>query len=123
MDDLVKNGSTYWDGVRNYQTSNNMKKMRKGERVFFYHSISEKQIVGIMEVSREYYPDHTDTSGRFGMVNVKPYVAVTKYVTLAEIKAEPTLSDLALVKQSRLSVLAVSSTHWKLLCKMAGVKA
>jgi len=122
-DDLVKDGSTYWDGVRNYQASNNMKKMRKGERVFFYHSISEKQIVGIMEVSREYYPDHTDTSGRFGMVDVKPYVAVTNSVTLAAIKAEPKLSDLALVKQSRLSVLPVSSTHWKLLCKMSGVKA
>ena len=122
-DDLVKDGSTYWDGVRNYQASNNMKKMRKGERVFFYHSISEKQIVGIMEVSREYYPDHTDTSGRFGMVDVKPYVAVTNSVTLSAIKAEPKLSDLALVKQSRLSVLPVSSTHWTLLCKMAGVKA
>ena len=88
-DDLVRDGSTYWDGVRNYQASNNMKKMRKGERVFFYHSISEKQIVGIMEVSREYHPDHTDASGRFGMVDVKPYVAVTKFVTLAEIKTDP----------------------------------
>ena len=76
-----------------------------------------------MEVSREYYPDHTDISGRFGMVDVKPYVAVTNSVTLAAIKAEPKLSDLALVKQSRLSVLPVSSKRWKLLCKMAGVKA
>ena len=121
-DDLIKDGSTHWDGVRNYQAANNMKKMKKGEQVFFYHSITEKQIVGVMAVTREYYPDHTDPSGRFGMVDVKPLLPVTNLVTLSEIKAEPKLADLSLVRQSRLSVMPVSATHWKILCKMAGIK-
>ncbi len=121
-DDLIKDGSTHWDGVRNYQAANNMKKMKKGEQVFFYHSITEKQIVGVMAVTREYYPDHTDPSGRFGMVDVKPLLPVTNLVTLSQIKAEPKLADLSLVRQSRLSVMPVSATHWKILCKMAGIK-
>ena len=121
-DNLLSDGWTHWDGVRNYQAANNMKKMKKGEKVFFYHSVTEKQIVGVMEVTREYYPDHTDASGRFGMVDVKPIVPATRPVTLALIKAEPALSELALVKQSRLSVLPVSIPHWKLLCNMASIK-
>ena len=96
--------------------------MKIGERVFFYHSVTEKQIVGVMEVTREYYPDHTDASGRFGMVDVKPIVPATRPVTLAQIKAKPALSELALVKQSRLSVLPVAIPHWKLLCSMASIK-
>jgi len=122
-DDLVRDGSTYWDGVRNYQAANNMKKMKKGEKIFFYHSVTEKQIVGVMEVTREYYPDHTDPSHRFGMVDVKPLAPVTRFVTLAQIKSESKLADLALIKQSRLSVLPIAATHWKILCKMAGMKA
>ena len=121
-DDLVRDGSTYWDGVRNYQAANNMKKMKKGEKIFFYHSVTEKQIVGVMEVTREYYPDHTDPSHRFGMVDVKPLAPVTRFVTLAQIKSESKLADLALIKQSRLSVLPIAATHWKILCKMAGMK-
>ena len=121
-DNLLSDGWTHWDGVRNYQAANNMKKMKNGEKVFFYHSVTEKQIVGVMEVTREYYPDHTDASGRFGMVDVKPIVPATLPVTLAQIKAEPALSELALVKQSRLSVLPVSIPHWKLLCNMASIK-
>ena len=78
-DDLVRDESTYWDGVRNYQAANNMKKMKKGEKIFFYHSITEKQIVGVMEVTREYYPDHTDPSHRFGMVDVKPLAPVARW--------------------------------------------
>ena len=120
-DDLIKDGSTHWDGVRNYQAANNMKKMKKGEQAFFYHSITEKQIVGVMAVTREYYPDHTDPSGRFGMVDVKPLLPVTNLVTLSQIKAEAKLADLSLVRQSRLSVMPVSTTHWKILCKMAGI--
>ena len=99
-----------------------MKKMKIGEKVFFYHSVTEKQIVGVMVVTREYYPDHTDPSGRFGMVDVKPLIPVANLVTLSQVKAEPRLGDLSLVKQSRLSVLPVSATHWKILCKMAGIK-
>ena len=121
-DDLVRDGSTYWDGVRNYQAANNMKKMKKGEKAFLYHSVTEKQIVGVMEVTREYYPDHTDASGRFGMVDVKPLAPVTRIVTLAQIKTESKLVDLALVRQSRLSVLPIAATHWRILCKMAGMK-
>ena len=122
-DDLVRDGSTYWDGVRNYQAANNMKKMKKGEKAFLYHSVTEKQIVGVMEVTREYYPDHTDASGRFGMVDVKPLAPVTRFVTLAQIKTESKLEDLALVRQSRLSVLPIAATHWRILCKLAGMKA
>ena len=121
-DNLLSDGWTHWDGVRNYQAANNMKKMKKGGKVPFYHSVTEKQIVGVMEVTREYYPDHTDASGRFGMVDVKPIVPANRPVTLAQIKAEPAFSELALVKQSRLSVLPVSIPHWKLLCSMASIK-
>jgi len=121
-DDQVKEGTAEWDGVRNYQANNNMKAMKKGDKGFFYHSVNEKQIVGIVEVAKEHYPDHTDKSGKFGMVDVKAMEPVKTPVTLADIKAEPKLADLALVKQSRLSVVPVGKNEWKLLCKMAGVK-
>ena len=120
-DDLIKDGSTHWDGVRNYQAANNMKKMKKGEQAFFYHSITEKQIVGVMAITREYYPDHTDPSGRFGMVDVKPVLPATTLVTLSQIKAEPKLADLPLVRQSRLSGMPVLNAHWKILCRMADI--
>lgn len=122
-DDLVNDKRTFWDGVRNHQASNNMKAMAKGERAFFYHSVTEKAIVGVMEVVKTYYPDHTDASGRFGMVDVKPVTAAAKPVTLADIKAEPHLADLALVRQSRLSVAPVSDEHWRILCALAGIEA
>ena len=112
-------GGAEWDGVRNYQAANNMKAMAVGNRGFFYHSVNEKRIVGIVEVTREYYPDPTDASGRFGMVDVRAVKAVTTPVTLADIKAEPALADLALVRQSRLSVVPVSEAEWTLLCAMA----
>jgi predicted RNA-binding protein with PUA-like domain len=121
-DDQVRNGSTHWDGVRNYQASNNMKAMRIGDRAFFYHSVSEKSIVGIVEVAKEYYPDHTDASGRFGMVDVKTLKPMSKPVTLAEIKGEPKLQDLALIRQSRLSVLPIDPAAWALICQMGETK-
>lgn len=117
-DDQVRVGVTEWDGVRNYQAANNMKAMKIGDRVFFYHSVNEKCIVGIVEVVREYYPDHTDASGRFGMVDVKAIMPMKKPVSLADIKGEPALQDLALVRQSRLSVLPVDDDAWALICKM-----
>ena len=120
-DDQVKEGTAEWDGVRNHQANNNMKAMKKGDKGFFYHSVNEKQIVGIVEVAKEHYPDHTDKTGKFGMVDVKATKPVKTPVTLADIKAEPKLADLALVKQSRLSVVPVGKDEWKLLCKMAGV--
>ena len=122
-DDQVKAGAAEWDGVRNHQANNNMKAMKKGDRAFFYHSVNEKSIVGVVEVAKEHYPDPTDKSGRFGMVDVKHEVPVTRPVTLAEIKAEPALANLALVRQSRLSVVPVAAAEWRLLCKMAGIKA
>ncbi len=121
-DDQVKQGVEHWDGVRNYQACNNMKAMKLGDRGFFYHSVNEKRIVGVVEVVKEYYPDHTDASGRFGMVDVKAVAPVKTPVTLAEVKAEPALADLALVRQSRLSVVPVGAGHWKILCKMAGIE-
>ena len=108
-----------WDGVRNYQASNNMKAMEVGDLGFFYHSVNEKQIVGIVDVIETYHPDPTDASGRFGMVTVRAVKTVTKAVTLAEMKAEPALEDFALIRQSRLSVVPVSEAQWQLILKMA----
>ena len=121
-DDQVKAGAAEWDGVRNYQASNNMKAMKLGDRAFFYHSVNEKQVVGIVEVVKEYYPDPTDAKGRFGMVDVKAVAPFATPVTLARIKAEPRLAEIALVRQSRLSVLPLSAAEWKLICQMGGTK-
>ena len=122
-DDHVKAGVAEWDGVRNHQANNNMKEMKTGDRAFFYHSVDEKRIVGILEVVKEHYPDHTDASGRFGMVDFKALFPVETPVTLAEIKADERLRDLLLVRQSRLSVVPVSKEHWKIICGMAGIEA
>ncbi len=117
-DDQVRDGTTFWDGVRNYQASNNLKAMRNGDLAFFYHSVKEKLVVGIVEVVKEYYPDHTDASGRFGMVDVKTVRPFDKPVTLADIKSEPRLADLLLVRNSRLSVSPVDADSWALICRM-----
>jgi len=98
-DDQVKAGPAEWDGVRNYQASNNMKAMKIGDKAFFYHSVKDKEIVGVVRVVKEYYPDHTDASGRFGMVDVEAVEPLKTPVTLADIKATPEFSDLALVRQ------------------------
>jgi predicted RNA-binding protein with PUA-like domain len=108
-----------WDGVRNYQASNNMKVMQIGDLAFFYHSVNEKQIVGIVEICALYHPDPTDASGRFGMVTVKAVKSVTKPVTLASIKADERLYDMALVRQARLSVTPVSASQWQIIMQMA----
>ena len=123
-DDQVKAGAKgdHWDGVRNYQANNNMKAMKKGDLGFFYHSVDEKRVVGIVEVTREHYPDPTDLKGKFGMVDVRAVEPVPQPVTLAQIKAEPKLVDMALVKNARLSVQPVTQTEWKQVCKMAGLK-
>lgn len=120
-EDHVAAGVAEWDGVRNYQADNNMKAMRVGDRAFFYHSVTEKRIVGVLEVVRAHYPDPSDPKGRFGMVDFKAVMPVRTPVTLAEIKAEPRLRDLALVRQSRLSVLPVSAVDWAVLCGMANI--
>lgn len=120
-EDQVKKGAEGegWDGVRNYQASNNMKAMKIGDIGFFYHSVNEKQIVGIVKVIEEYHPDPTDAKGRFGMVTLEAVKPVIKPVTLADVKAEPRLEDLALVRQSRLSVVPVSEDQWKIIMEMA----
>ena len=122
-DDQVKKGVEHWDGVRNYQADNNMKAMKIGDRAFFYHSVAAREIVGVVEVVKEHYPDPSDAKGIFGMVDVKALMPVKTTVNLADIKAEPALSQMWLVRQSRLSVTPVSKDEWKLLCKMTGVKA
>tara|TARA_Y100000766_G_C18890775_1_gene598411 strand:+ start:1165 stop:1578 length:414 start_codon:yes stop_codon:yes gene_type:complete len=121
-EDQVKDGTAEWDGVRNHQASNNMKAMKKGDKAFFYHSVNEKRIVGIVTIAQEYYPDPTDKSGRFGMVDVKALRPFKKPVTLADVKGEPRLENLALVRQSRLSVMPISDDEWRLICAMGKTK-
>ena len=108
-----------WDGVRNYQAAKNMKSMKIGDLGFFYHSVNEKQIVGIVEIIKEYYPDHTDEKGIFGMVDIKAIKSVTKEVTLKEIKENEKLKEMKLVKQSRLSVSPVTKDEWEIILKMS----
>jgi predicted RNA-binding protein with PUA-like domain len=111
---------THWDGVRNFQASNNLKAMKKGDEVFFYHSNEGLEIVGIAEVMKEYYPDPSDKTGRFGMVDIKPLKPLPKPVTLQAIKANPKLAQFGLVRQSRLSVVPVSAEEWRIILGMAG---
>ncbi len=113
---------TFWNGVRNHLAKKQLMAMKKGDRGFFYHSNEERAIVGIVEVIKEYYPDHTDETGRFGMVDVKAVKPLKKPVTLADIKAEPALADMVLVNNSRLSVQPVTDEEWALVMKMAGEK-
>ncbi len=122
-DQFVKDGRTHWDGVRNHQASNNLKAMRVGDRAFFYHSNEGLAIVGVAEIVKEYYPDPSDESGRFGMVDVKPVTPVKTPVTLAQMKADPMLSEMQLIRQSRLSVCPVSPEQWARACDLAGIKA
>jgi predicted RNA-binding protein with PUA-like domain len=120
-DDQVKAGSKGepWTGVRNHTAKQNLTKMKKGDRAFFYHSVDEKSIVGIVEVVREAYPDPTAKAGEpWVVVDVKAVAPLPRPVTLAEIKAEPRLKDMALVKLSRLSVQPVTAAEWKLVCTM-----
>ena len=111
-----------WDGVRNYQASNNMKSMDVGDLAFFYHSLNEKQIVGIVTVCALYHPDPTDASGRFGMVTVKAVKSLSTPVTLADIKADERLWDMALVRQSRLSVTPVAAKQWAIIMDKSQTK-
>lgn len=110
-----------WNGVRNHAAKLNLMRMKKGDQAFFYHSNIGKEIVGIVEVVREHYPDPTDASGKFVCVDVKALKALPKPVTLAAIKADARFADMALIKLSRLSVQPVTATEWKALCKMGGL--
>ena len=111
-----------WDGVRNYQARNNMRLMKKGEKGFFYHSVNEKRIVGIVEVCAECHPDTTDDTGKWECVDIKAVGPVKTPVTLEDCKAHPVLAEMMLVKNSRLSVQPVSEEEWQIICSMAGVE-
>ena len=121
IDQQIKSGSkgAPWDGVRNYQAANNLKSMKKGDLCFFYHSNIGKEIVGIVEVTKEAYLDKTDKTGRFVAVTVKFKEKLKKPVTLEEIKKNKELSQLSLIKQSRLSVMSIDSKSWKILLRMS----
>ena len=110
-----------WDGVRNYQAAKNLKNMKKGDLCFFYHSNIGKEIVGVVEIIKEAYQDRTDKSGRFVAVTVKYLDKIKKPVSLEEIKKNKQLSHLALIKQSRLSVMSIDSKSWKILNNMGKI--
>jgi predicted RNA-binding protein with PUA-like domain len=120
-DDQVKAGTTHWNGVRNYQAANNLKAMKLGDQAFFYHSVNEKRIVGIVEVVKLYYPDPSDEKGIFGMVDVKAVKPLPRPVGLEQVKNDPGLSHLALVRQSRLSVMPVDEAAWRRICALGGL--
>lgn len=118
----VAKGVEAWNGVRNFQAAANLKAMKLGDRAFFYHSNEGKEIVGIVEVARQYYPDPTDKSGRFGMVDFRAVKPLARPVTLAQVKADPKLKEMALVRFSRLSVQPVTAEEWAYVCELGGVE-
>lgn len=117
---LVADGRTHWDGVRNPQALNNLRAMKLGDRAFFYHSNEGKEIVGVAEVVRTFYPDPADKSGKLGMVDIKPVTPAALPVGLKAMRANPELSNLSLLKQSRLSVCPITEKEWFVLCGMTG---
>ena len=118
-DNQAKEGASMWDGVRNYQARNNLREMKKNDLCFFYHSVTERSIVGIVKVVKEYYPDPTDKTGRFVVVDVKATKKLKNPVSLDQIKENSGLQDIALVKQSRLSVMPLKKTEWDIIIKMS----
>ena len=118
-EDQVKAGVEMWDGVRNYQARNNLMKMKKKDLCFFYHSVSEKLIIGIVEVVKEHYPDPTDKTGRFVVTDIRTKRKLKRAVSLEEIKYTPKLSNMALIKQSRLSVMPLTKNEWDTIIKIS----
>ena len=118
-DNQVSEGASMWDGVRNYQARNNLKEMKKNDLCFFYHSVTERSIVGIVKVVKEYYPDPTDKTGCFVVVDVKAIKKLKNPVSLNQIKENSKLKDIALIKQSRLSVMPLKKTEWEIIIKMS----
>jgi predicted RNA-binding protein with PUA-like domain len=112
-----------WTGVRNHTAKQNLMRMKKGEHAFFYHSNVGKEIVGIVEVIREAYPDPTDETGKFVVVDVKALAPLPRPVTLVAIKAQQRLSQMALIRYSRLSVQPVTEMEWRVICEMGGMAA
>ncbi len=118
-DDFLKDGSTYWDGVRNYQARNNLKAMKLKDKVLYYHSNEGLHVVGVAEVIKEFYQDPTTDDDRWVVVDLKPVSALSNPVSLKQIKAEPSLKDIALIKNSRLSVMPVSKKEFDKILKMS----
>ena len=118
-EDQVKVGIDMWDGVRNYQARNNLMNMKKADLCFFYHSVSEKSIIGIVEVVKEHYPDPTDKTGKFVVTDVRAKKKLKRPVSLEEIKSIPNLSNIALIKQSRLSVMPLKKNEWDKIIKIS----
>lgn len=118
-DDLVRDGETIWDGVRNHRASNNMRAMKVGEQAFFYHSVTGKEIVGIAEVSETGLADPTDPEGKWATVKIKPVRKLARPVTLKEVKAAPDLQEMELVRLSRLSVAEVRPEEWKRILSLS----
>lgn len=118
-DRLVKEGSTVWDGVRNHRAKNNLQAMQVGDQAFFYHSVTGKEIVGIVEIARGGLADPTDESGTWAAVEIKPVRQLERPVTLAEIKAEPALAEIELIRLSRLSVAEIRPEEWDKILSMA----
>ena len=118
-DNQVKEGISMWDGVRNYQARNNLMKMKLGDLCFFYHSVKEKSIVGIVKVVKEFYPDPTDKTGKFVVVDIKSISKLKNPVSLMSIKEKKQLNNIALIKQSRLSVMPLKKNEWNIIIKMS----
>ena len=121
-EEQVRNRIEPWTGVRNALAAKHLRAMRQGDLAFFYHSNTGKEIVGVVEVAREVYPDPTDDTGRWVCVDMQAVGPMPKPVTPVAIKAEPRLAELLLVRQSRLSVMPVSAEHWAMRCRMGGWK-
>ncbi|HEX8289758.1 MAG TPA: EVE domain-containing protein [Pyrinomonadaceae bacterium] len=118
FDDLIAEGKTVWTGVRNYQARNNLLAMKTGDKVLFYHSVTEKSVAGLAEVSKEAFPDPSDETGKWVAVEIKPIEKFAKFVTLDEIKAEQNLQNIALLKQSRLSVMPLMKDEFETILNL-----
>jgi predicted RNA-binding protein with PUA-like domain len=123
FEQLIEEKKTAWDGVRNYEARNNLRAMKKGDLLLYYHSNEGKEIVGVVEIVRPFYPDPADPGGKFGMVDVTAIMPVKQPISLAEMKRVPELAGMALLRQSRLSVCPVSDAEWRVICQMAGIAA
>jgi predicted RNA-binding protein with PUA-like domain len=119
--DLEKDGRTKWTGVRNFQARNNLRAMKKGDLVLFYHSVTEKQVVGVAKVEKEAYPDPTADEGDWSVVDLVPHKALKAPVTLEAVKSDAVLKDMPLVRQSRLSVMPVSTAQFRHVLKLGGI--
>jgi predicted RNA-binding protein with PUA-like domain len=121
-DQFLLDKETFWDGVRNYQARNNLKKMKKDDLVFFYHSIIGKEIMGVAKISKEFYPDPTINDDRWVVVNLKPLKSLLTTVTLEDIKNNPKLINMSLIKQSRLSVMPLTKNEFMIILRMGQTK-